>query len=873
MSPARIRSDIRAELDTHIESEVERLIEEGWSAGDARAAVLSRFGDPDSVRAECEGIAMDALRRERRTERMEAFLRDVRYALRGFARNPLFTAVAVLTLALGIAATTAVFTVVDVVLLRPLPYLEPERLVTVWEQNRRQEILADNPSPPNLLDWQRGQSTFEELGAWADASVTLTGGDRPDVLSAIAVTSNFFRMLGVAPAEGRDLRVEDEDAGGVVVLSHGARERFFGNGPAVGRTLQFEDSPYEVVAVMPESFGAPRSDTDVWLPSRLANDREHRQTRYLFVMGRMAPGVTIEQAEADLDGIASRLAELYPESNTDWEVSLVSARDQVVGDAGRTLLMVLAAVGFVLLIACVNVANLLLGRAISRGRELAVRTALGAGHGRIVAQLLTESLVLGAAGAVLGVVLAKQAVGLFLRLEPGAVPRLDEVTLDTRVLVFTMAVSVVTAVLCGLAPALRAAKDDGGAALSDRSSRGTASGRGAERLRKLLVVGEVAVSLVLLIAAGLFLRSFFELRRVDPGFDQESVLAAKIALNNSRYPRSADRVQYFEQLEDALTRVPGVQSVGVTSTLPMDPTGTDFDLAYHAEGWPAVTEAEANQIDYRVISTEYLRAMGIDLVEGRAFNRFDRADGVPVLLVNESFARTHWPQESAVGKRVKIFYVEDTEWEVVGVVADTRHQGLAQPARAQMFVPVAQAQYLFGYMTVVVRHTPGLDVSDQVRNAALSLDPNEPLYGLQPVTTLLRESVSRDRFVTVAFGIFGLLALVLSSAGIYGVISYQVLRRTHEIGVRMALGARTRTVLGHVLADALKLSVAGVGIGLVGAWFATRVLRFLLYEVGPTDPWVFGGVPLVLVSVAVLAALIPARRAAGIDPVRAMRAE
>lgn len=870
-SPARLRSEIEAELRFHVEAEVERLVAVGWSPPDARDEVLRRFGDLSRVEAECEAIGMEKLNRERRAEVMDTVIRDIRYALRGFRQNPLFTFVAVLTIALGIAASTAVFTVVDAVLFRPLPFQEPERLVSVWEQNREQGIDADNPSPPNYADWVQDQSTFTDLAAWSDDSFTLTGGDRPEEVVGVAVTPNFFQTLGVAPAEGRFPDAEDQDAGNRVVVSRRLADRYFDGVGAVGRTLSIDGNPREIVAVMPSSFQAPRTDIDLWAPTALANYEEHRQSRYLFVLGRLAPDVTLEQAEADLDQIAARLAELYPESNSGWEADLISARDQVVGDSGPLLLMVLAAVGLVLLIACVNVANLLLGRAASRAREFDIRTAVGAGRGRIVGQLITESVLLALVGGAIGIILAHQMVSLFLRLEPGAVPRLDEVTVDLRVLAFVCALSLVTAVVFGLVPALRAAGGTTSSSLGSRGSRSSAAGPGSGRLRKALVVGEVAMSLVLLVAAGLFLRSFFELRSVDPGFDRSGVLAAKISLNDDRYPQSDDRVLYFTNLIEAIEAVPGVRNAAVTSTLPMDPTGTDFDLAYHAEGFPWVGEDEASQIDYRIVSPGYLDALSIPLVAGRDFTDFDRRETAPVLLVNESFARAHWPGEEAIGKRVTIFYVNDTEWEVVGVVGDTRHHGLSQPARAQMFVPMAQAQYLFGYMTVVVASAPGVDVSSAVRQAAVEVDPNEPLFDLVPLTALMRQSIARDRFVTIAFGLFGVLALLLATAGMYGVISYQVVRRTREIGVRMALGARSRTVLGQVLGEAVRMSLAGAALGLVGAFVMARVLRSFLFEVGHLDPVIFAGVPVLLVAVAAAAALIPARRAALIDPVKAIR--
>ena len=869
-TPARVRAEIEDELAFHLEEETDRLVADGWNRGEAEAEVRRRFGDVERVRAELRAVGLGGLKRERRVERMDGIVRDIRYALRTFRRNPLFTTVAVLTLALGIAASTAVFTVVDAVVFRPLPFAEPDRLVTIWERNVEQGIDIDNPSPPNFYDWSDQQSTFTELAAWEDASFTVTTDERPDVISGVNVTPNFFRLLGVAPLAGRFPEEADADAGNTVVLSQTLAERLFGDGPAVGQTVPLDGAPFEVVAVMPHTFRAPRPDILMWAPRLVRSDEEHRQSRYLFVLGRLAPGTTVAQAETDMNGIAARLAELHPQTNTGWDVRIIPARDQVVGDSSALLLALLAAVGFVLVIACANVANLLLGRASSRGRELAVRTALGASRSRIVGQLLTESLILALLGGVLGTVLAHQAVRLFLRLEPGAVPRLDEVTVDLRILAFALALSVGTALLFGLLPALRGARTAPGGSLRDSSGSG-ANPAGRGRLRHLLVVGEVAISLVLLVAAGLFLRSFFALRAVDPGFEREGVLAAKVALNQDRYPGNADRVLYFEQLIEGIEAVPGVESAAVVSALPMDPAGTDFDLAYHAEGHPWVEEGDAAQTDYRVMSPGYLETLAIPLVAGRSFTDADRADAPPVVLVNESFARAHWPGESAIGKEVTIFYIRDQPWEVVGVVGDTRHHGLSQPARSQVFVSMAQAQYLFGYMTVVARGRPGVDVAAGIRSAAVALDPNEPLYELATMNGLLRNSIARDRFITTSFGAFGLLALLLSAAGIYGVISYQVARRTHEIGVRMALGAGRRRVLGQVLREAAGMSLFGIVLGLGAAFGVARLLRFFLFEIRHTDPLIFSAVPALLLTVALAAAFVPARRAASVDPVRAMR--
>ena len=875
LSPGQLEDDVRQELQFHIEVRVAELVAQGWDEADARDEVLKSFGDLERIARECLEIGMERLHRQRRTQSLADAWTDVRYAFRTFRRNPVFTAVVVLTLALGIGATTAVFTVVDRVALRELPFVEPDRLVMVWEQNLAQNIPADNPAGSNLYDWRERNSTFEGLAAWSERALTLTGVDRPEVLSTAVTTGDFFSLLGVQPRVGRGFVPEDEQPDGAraVILSHGAWQRLFGGEDMVGRAILLDEAPFEVVGIMPEGFAAPRPEVDLWVPALLANPNTHRQTRSLNVIGRLADGVTLSQAEADLGRIAQQLGVEYPESNAGWGVSLIPARDQIVGDTSRILLMVLAAVGFVLLIACANVANLLLGRGATRTREFGIRTAIGASAGRLRRQLLAESLSLGAAGGLGGVALAYFGVQGFLRLEP-AIPRLDEVGMDLRVLAFAAVVSVGTAILFGYLPASRAGRSDVGGALRDGGGTRSTSGSGRTRARPLLVVTEVALSLVLLVGAGLFLRSFLALRSVDPGFTTENVYAAKISLDSRDYPDNASRTQYFARLLDEIQAVPGIASAGLTSTLPMDPAGTDFDLPRHAEGHPLVPESEATQTDYRIISPGYLDAMGIRLVSGRDFNDFDRAETARVLLITQSFAESLWPGEDPLGKSITIYYAQNQEWEVVGVVADTHHQGLAVPARHQMFVPMSQAEFLFAYMTVAIRaQGVGPFPIEAVRTAATSLNTNEPLFEIQPMAELVGRSIARDSLATTSLAVFAGLALLLALAGIYGVTSYQVSSRRHEIGVRMALGADRGTVVRRVLRDALGLAVAGVAIGLLGAAGLTQLARSLLFGVEPLDLPVFLLGPALLLIMAALAAFPPARRAASIDPVQAMRSD
>lgn len=867
-----LAAEVAEELRFHIEGRARELMAQGWPEDAARREALRMFGDLARIDAECRQLSEQRLKRQRRGVLMSNLWQDLRFGLRSLRRSPGFAVVAVLTLALGIGATTAIFTVLDTVVLRPLPLEEPDRLVVVWERNDGQGIERERPSAPNYHDWREGTRRFEGLAAWTEESLTLSGGAQPDVLSAVSATSNFFDVLRARPLLGRTFAAEEGVGEGsrVAVLSYGAWQRVFGGDAAViGRTIVLDQAPFEVIGVMPAAFRVPRTDTDLWVPSGFPSQQFGRQSRYLQVVGRLAPGASQEQASADLNAIAERLETLYPESNHGWRVTLVEARDQVVGEAGLILLVIFAAVGFVLVLACVNVANLVLGRSIARDTEMALRGALGAGRGRLRAQLVTENLLLGGLGGALGVLLAYAALRMFLNLEPEAVPRVEEIAVDARVLVFALLASVGTGLLFGLVPGVRAAENTEGLLRAGRQA-GT---RRTERIRRVLIVAEVALSVVLLIGAGLAVRSLLKLRAVDPGFATANVLAARVNLDQPRYPTSDSRRSYFDELLERLRVVPGITAAGVTSTLPLT-HGIDFDLPYRAEGHPDLPEGQLEQADYRVISPGYLEAMGIPLLRGRAFTPQDRLGSRRVIILNERFAETLWPGENPIGKTVRIYYAQTHDWEVVGVIGDTRHRGLSTPPAGQMYVPLAQADVAFGFMTVVMRKAPGApSVERSIREVAASFDPNEPLYSFVTIEGLLEEATARERLAATVFGLFALLAIALSAAGIYGVISYQVARRTREIGVRMALGAARSRVLAGVVAETAGLTALGIGIGLAIAASAARVATGWIYGISATDPATLTGVSALLLAVAILAALVPALRASSIHPVEALRQE
>ncbi len=874
--PRALVAEVDEELDFHLRGRVDELMEEGWSEEDARAEALRSFGDPERYRVQCRAIAHDRIVRERRGEVMGNVWQDVRFAVRGFRRNPGFALVAVMTLALGIGATTAVFTVAKNVILDPLPFEEPEDLVMVWEQNTAQSIPRDNPSPPNYTDWRYQNRTFVDLAAMRDGSMTLTDGEQPEVVQVAYLSPNTFEVLGVDARRGRvftEAEEADADSPALAVISDGLWRRRYGGDPAtIGRTVRLNEFVLEVAGVMPPSFTVPRRDIDIWVPSDHENPNHHRQTRNLRVIGRLAAGVTPAAAKSDLDVLQRRIAESFPEANEGWSVLVVPVMDEVVGAGTRTVfLLLLGAVAFVLLIVSANVANLLLGRSSARRTEMSVRAALGASRRRMVSQLLTESLVLGLAGALLGVGIAWAGVRLLVSFDPRGLPRLEEVSVEGTSLLFALGVSLLTALVFGMAPAMHAVRSSVARALKG-GSRGR--GAGSERTRSALVMAEVAVSLVLLVGAGLLLRSLAALGSVEPGFDTEGVTVARVSLGSADYPQNEDRVVYFEDMLRRLREIPGVRAAGLTSTLPMDPAGIDFDLPYLAEGHPARSEGELPQTDYRIASPGYFEAVGMDVVRGRTFTDLDRAETRRVLVINEVFADQLWPGEDPLGKTVTIYYVENTPWEVVGVVADTRHRGLGVDAPAQMFVPMAQAEMLFTYMHFAVQSVgPVAPVVEAMRRAGVEVDSKYPLYALSTLEAKVAATTQRDRFVATLLGAFALLALTLAAVGIHGVVAHQVACRTREIGLRMALGANRGALLRHVLGRTMLMAGAGVVLGAGAAALATRTVRGLLFSVSPLDPVTFLGVGLLLMGVACLAAVVPALRAAHMDPAGALRSD
>ena len=802
---------------------------------------------------------------------------DVKYTMRSLTAQPLFYTVVILTLALGVGANAAIFTVVNAVLLRPLPYPDPDRLMMVWTYNPRQGFDKDVATYPNFEDWRRGSQSFERMSAYFGASVTLTGSGDPVQIRGARVTHEFFDTMQVRPALGRALVPENGRAGGerVVLLSHGLWTRRFGADPAtVGRQIALNGLSHEVLGVMPASFAQP-SDAEFWLPLAPVGQFESlftaRGAYWATIIGRLKPGVTRAAAQAEMDGIAMRLEKEYP-SNAGVGIRLVPLHEEIVGDVKRPLLILLGAVCFVLLIACANVANLLLTRAASRTRELAIRTALGAGRGRLSRQLLTESLVLGLLGGIAGLALAAWATGLLRSLAPPDLPRLTDVAIDARVLLYTAGAAFLTSVLFGIVPAFHATRREVGAALKEGGRTGT--DRRSGRLRTVLAIAELAIALVLLVGASLLIRSFLALSHEDPGFAREGVLTLRLQLPAAKYREPARVAAFHEQLIERLGALPGVESSAAGSTLLLSrlPNSAGINI----EGRPPLPSDVVNlPVPYDSVSPEFFTTLQIPLRRGRFFSRADGPESQEVAIVNEAFVRRFFPGEDPLGKRVTFGTPgrPDTQWQtIVGVVADTKRGGFGRPPWAEVYFPMRQAP---DPRVLVLLRTGGdpLALAAAAQAAVWSIDRDQAISGIRTVRELLAQQEANRWFTTLLLGLFASVALVLALIGIYGVIAYSTAQRTQEIGIRLALGADRRSVLRLVLAGGLRIALAGLALGLAGALALTRVLSSLLYGVGARDPLTFVVVPAVLLLVALAACWMPARRAMRVDPLTALRAE
>jgi putative ABC transport system permease protein len=805
-------------------------------------------------------------------------LPDLRYAIRTLIRRPGFTAIALLTIALGIGANTAIFSVVNAVLWRPLPYPHPERLMMVWVYNPRQGFDKDVAPYPTFTDWRNQSRRFEHLAAYSGASVSLTGAGDPAQLRGARVTPSFFPTLNVQPAVGRWFTEQDAAAGRerVVILEHGLWQGRFGGDPAiVGRTIQLSGRPYEVVAVMPAGFRYP-ADATLWLPLAPVEPykqlMESRGAYWLNVIGRLRAGSTQPAAQAEMDTIARRLEQKYPDTSGGLGVRLTSLHDEIVGDVRRALLVLFGAVGCVLLIACANVANLLLTRATGRHRELAIRAALGAARIRIVRQLLTESLVLALAGAAIGLLLATWGVAALQQAAPTNIPRLTSIAIDVPVLLVTLGMALATGVIFGVAPAWQSASAIQSDALKEGGRSGGEGSRG-RRVRHVLAVIEVAVALVLLVGAALLARSLGVIARTDLGFNPRNVLALSIELPRQKYAEDSKVIQFYEQVVERTSTLPGVRSVGVGSSVLLGPLPNSSTLS--VEGRRAPANAVNIPVPYDTVINGYFATLGIPLTRGRLFGPDDTATAPARVIVNEAFVRRFFPSEDPLGKRVTFNNPQNknVQWlTIVGVVADTRRGGLGRPAWAELYFPLTQSPDT--RLTVLIR-TAGdpIAMARAAQEQVWAIDPSQPVSSIRTLEELLARGQANRRFTMMMLGVFAVVALLLAAVGIYGVIAYSTAQRTHEIGIRIALGATRVDVLHMVLRDGLRIGAFGTVIGVAAAAAASRLLSGLLFGISPHDPLTFVALPAGLLIVALLASWIPARRALAVEPSTALRGE
>ncbi|MGH9832825.1 MAG: ABC transporter permease [Blastocatellia bacterium] len=810
---------------------------------------------------------------------METLWQDLRQGARSLFKQPTFTIVAVIALALGIGANTAIFSVVNAVLLQSLPYRDADRLVTVWEHNRTRGNAQNVINLGNFFDWKQQNRVFEDMATFFDLTSNLTSGGEPEEIPAQVATPNLFNILGVNPIMGRAFTEDDGKQGAprVVALSFGLWQRRFGGDPQIiGRKLILNGNEATVVSVMPANFNwhvkagsMTRKIAEMWAPWQINPANLQRQGRFAMAVARLKPGVTFEQAQAEMNVIGSQLERSY-DFNANWGVNAVPLRKQFTGEIRLALLVLLGAVGMVLLIACANVANLLLVRAAGRQREIAVRAALGAGRWRIVRQLLTESLLLAGLGGLAGLALAWWGTDLLVSLAPPDLLNLPQVKINAAVLGFTLGISLLTGVIFGLVPAFEATRVNLTESLKEGGKNIGGSTR-SHRLRNSLVIAETALALVLLVCAGLLIRSFARLQSVDPGFNANNVLTMKVGLPGRKYDTDQKRISFFREAIAQMQSLPGVESAGAVSFLPFAAphAGTLVEI----EGRPKLPPGQGLSTGVMVSDLNYFRTMQIPLKRGRLFTDQEAAEMRHVVVVNEAFARTNFPGEDPLGKRVVIYMKNDNQpCEIIGIVGDSKHMNLDAEVKPMSYWPHPELTY--SGMTFVIR-TQGEPsaVANAARNVIRTLDPEQPVADVRTMESLIGTSVARSRFNTLLLTIFAVVALLLAGVGIYGVMAYSVAQRTHEIGVRMALGARASDVLRLVVRRGMTLAITGVALGVVASFALTRLMETLLFNVSATDPLTFAGIPLLLVLVALLACLIPARRAAKVDPMVALRYE
>jgi putative ABC transport system permease protein len=861
---------INEEMRQHLDDQYEALRGGGASHDDAMRALA---GDVEAAAA-------------LRIRPLDAVTSDVRYALRTLRGHPGFAAVVMLTLALGIGATTAVFTVVDAVMLRPYPYADMPRIMMVTETTRTGQQLSI--AWPNFQDWRAQNHVFESLGLFRGAVLNLTGGAEPERLIGSLASADVFRAVGMQAIVGRTFTDEEDRPGAprvAVVSDRFWRSHFNADPNIVGATITLNGDTHVIVGVVPPGMRFPSRATDVWLPLGLFVTTfpvERGLHPGLFAVAKLKPGVSVDRAAADMDTIARRLERQYPLSNTDHTVSVVPYHEQIVQNIRPALLMLMGAVAFVLLIGCANLANLMLAKAEARQRELAIREALGATRWRMFQQLLTESVLMALGGGALGVLFAWSGVQAFVASRPSTVPRIDLVAIDLRVLAFALVVSLATGIVFGLAPAWRGSSLDLLTSLKDAARGSRGSGR---RMRSVLVVAEVALALVLLSGAGLTVRSFAALTAIDLGFNPAHVVTMRMALPNARYPDVANWIAFHRELVQRAAAIPGVEAAGLNSAVPLEGGGSESEVRYEGEPPPRSVDEEATTCLFQTATPDYFRAMGIAVVRGRTFSERDTADAVKVAVVEEALVRKFFGDADPIGKRIAFEFRGHGPsaapiWrEIVGVVRHVRHYGIVrEPATLEVYAPLEQLPIWFRErrpgLTLFVR-TP-LDaeyMTASVRQAVSSLDREIPLYAVQTMDSYVGQATEQPRLNMTLLALFAALALVLASLGIYGVLSYIVGRRTHEIGIRLALGATRGDVLRLVVGHGMTLALAGIAIGLAAAWAITQVLRGVLIGVSPHDPVTFAAIAALMAAIALIASYLPGRRATRVDPADTLRAE
>ena len=809
--------------------------------------------------------------RFRVSEAMDNLYQDLRYGLRALRKSPGFAAVTIAVLALGIGANTAIFSVVHAVLLKPLPFPEAERVVAV-PHTPPQDIFPGRKyfsvSPANYYDWKAQNTVFSSMAMAAGGVSAVTGGGEPVSLDSFYSTGELFTVLKATPLAGRLLTPADDESGqDVVVLSEELwKSRFGGNPAVVGTTMNVDGKAHEIIGVLPSKLAYP-VESKLWLPLRLtAEERAIRGAHDFGVLARLKDGVTVEAARSQMNAIAARLATQYPEDNKGWGAAVIPLHEDLVGDVRPALLVLLGAVGFVLLIACANVANLVLARTVARRKEIAVRAALGAARGRIVRPILAETLVMAVVGGALGLVLAGLGVRLIVAFLGEQMPRVNDIRVDLPVLAFTFVLAIVTGILAGLLPAWKLSRANPNDALKE-GGRSNADA-GSPLLRHTLVVAEVALALVLMLGAGLLVRSLGRLQRVDPGFEPKNVFHARLTLPGGKYPTPQARTAFYQQLLERVRALPGVEAAGAINVLPLTDGGSTQPVAI--EGRPVVPLSEQPEVAVRVLTPGALTALKIRLLEGRDFGAIDTADSPAAVLISQTMARRFWPGENAVGKRLTLSFFPNVQREVVGVVADVKLRGLAKTEPiAALYLP--HAQMATDWMALLVRtaHDPG-SIASAVRQTVRAMDPDQPILNVGTMEQHLGETLSHPRFNMLLLAIFALLALALSALGIYSVLSYGVRRRTREIGIRMALGANRRDVLRLIVVQGMRPALIGLAIGLGGALALGRALSSLVFGVRATDPLTFAAVSLLLGLVALAACAIPAWRASRVHPTEAL---